>query len=58
MGRKRKASKARIENLQVARSSLPDKRRKSTPAESDSDLSDGLSLASNDEIVRLKSLKL
>ena len=58
MGRKQKASKARIENLQVARSSLPDKRRKSTPAESDSDLSDGISLASNDEIVCLKSLKL
>ncbi|KAF8802251.1 hypothetical protein BYT27DRAFT_6773843 [Phlegmacium glaucopus] len=53
MGQKRKASKAHIGNLQVARGSLPDKRWKSTPAESD--LSDGRT--SDDEIVHLNSFK-
>ena len=51
MGRKRKASKARIGNLQAARKTLSDKRRKSTPADSDRD--EGRS--SEDEIVCFKS---
>jgi hypothetical protein len=51
MGQKRKASKARIGNLQAARGTLSDKRRKSTPA--DSDREEGR--LSEDEIVHFRS---
>lgn len=53
MPKRRKASKARIENLQAARDT---KRRRSTPAEST--LSDGdEGRASDDAIVHLNSFK-
>jgi hypothetical protein len=56
MPRKRKASKARIENLQAARETFSGKRRRSTPAESN--LSDGdEGRMSDDEIVHLNSFK-
>jgi len=56
MPRKRKASKARTENLQAARETFSGKRRKSTPV--DSNVSDGdEGRASDDEIVRFKSFK-
>jgi hypothetical protein len=51
MGQKRKASKARIENLQAVRGTLSDKQQKSTPADSDRD--EGRS--SEDKIVCFKS---
>jgi hypothetical protein len=47
---KRKAKTARVANLQVARETLSTKWRKSTPADSDSDLSDERS--SDNEIVQ------
>ena len=56
MPQKRKASKARIENLNSARKTSPGKRRKSTAVESN--LSDGdEGRTSNDEIVYLNSSK-
>jgi len=56
MPKKRKASKARIENLQAARDTFSGKRRRSTPAEST--LSDGdEGRASDDAIVHLNSFK-
>ena len=56
MPRKRKASRARIENLQVARETFSGKRRRST-TQSDSNLldgSEGRTWMSDDEIVHLK----
>ena len=45
---KRKAGVARVANLLVARETLSTKRRKSTPADSDSDLSDERSDSDNE----------
>ena len=57
MPRKRKASKARTENLQAVRETFSGKQRKSTPA--DSNLSDAgdEGRISDDEIVCFKSFK-
>jgi hypothetical protein len=59
MPRKRKASKARIENLQIARETFSGKRRRSTPGSpADSDISDSdEGMASDDEIVLFYSFK-